>query len=817
MTVAALALIAASLGVATAAGQDGANAPPEPWSAEYVPPFAPVVIGGEAWTFHTPPPPKDRRKVTPGHPRILLTRAGLPDLRKKLEDPRYADYMRRINRLAADGDIWANALLYHLRVEGWQAAGLKAKARALAGELGRWGGSPGVHLGSILAYDWTADLLNAKEKKIVFDHMVSKFDFDAKWTHQGWYGNDVWGPMAKLTYKALPPLAAFGDGVDDAWCRRIIDRAYAEDPDLMGMYGPDRGEGVLDVLNSIALDTGGSQAGEYPASPTLGYNSMYLTGAPLLAAAWDRATGEPILRQLNWLRLLPHWLAYQSSPRQFRSGENAPPFAFGPAGVGLAALEYVTGLYREIDPNMAALAAWHVKRFGTYKYPIIRRAILGDLRVKPKGPADLKLPTAAYLRGADTFYSRSSWDDDATLVKMHIRALDTSRYEHSTNTFTIEKFGRLVPGSRPGKATRNSRNHSGMWMYDPAVASAKRYWLQGAAYWSGLRYRPKRPNGARAVVTDPVYRAGGPTAVGVHDGYRFAAADAARLLAAKGAKRYHRTLVHLLATGEDREFVVVHDRTEAEPNVVRAWNLRTSAQPTSHVKPKGDKNLAFPHGSRVTIVNRRGNCHGVLHLTAVLPERPVIEWRGDKGYECVGPTGRLHAIMRKRTRGETTPGPLALYQYGIGHLFIQAPRYRSRQNFLVVMQIGDANTLAQEKAAKVTRIVAAGNDAVCFDEWALLFAAEPAQRSRVVYALPGPAKRHVIFDLKPGTYAVTRTGKTVDDDLKVADKDFSLSFEAVGESGETFTIERKDALAQAALGGIMAWKQPGPPAVEQTR
>ena len=38
----------------------------------------------------------------------------------------------------------------------------------------------------------------------------------------------------------------------------------------------------------------------------------------------------------------------------------------------------------------------------------------GDLRVAPKSPEDLKLPTAAYLRGADCFYSFSSWGPEAT-------------------------------------------------------------------------------------------------------------------------------------------------------------------------------------------------------------------------------------------------------------------------------------------------------------------------------------------------------------------------------------------------------------------
>ncbi len=796
VTVLAGTVLVAATGAAVRAGdpRPAREGPPAAWSAEWVGSFDPVTIDGKVWTFHTPPPPKDRRKVAPGHPRILMTRAQLPALRQKLAEPVYKPYMKRIGDLGKGGDVWANALLYHLGVDDKEAFGRKAREQALAGEYGRWGGSPGPHLGSILAYDWTAELLSAEEKKVAFKHMVSKFDFDAKWTHQGWYGNDVYGPMAQLTYKVLPPLAAWGDGVDDAWCRKILDRAYAEDPDLIGMYGPEKGQGLLDVLNTIGLDTGGSQAGEKPHSPTLGYTSMYLQGIPLLAAAWDRATGEPILRQLNWLRLLPHWLAYESYRWQFKADEESRPFAFGPAGVGLAALEYMTGLYEQIDPDMAALAAWHVQQFGTYRYPIIRRAILGDLRVKPKSPVDLKLPTAAYLRGADTFYSRSSWDEDATCVKMHIRYLDTNRYEHHTNTFTISKFGRLAPGSRPGKGTRNESNHSGLWMYDPKSTARGMYKLQGTAFWTGLRYRPRRPNGARAVVTDPVYRAGGPTAVGVRDGYRFASADAARLLNARGAKRYHRTLVHLLPTGKDREFVVIHDRTEATENVLRAWSLRTSARPTGNVQPrrKGELHLVFAGGDQITIANRRGNCHGLLHLTAVLPEKPVIEWRGDVGYQGVDPQGNKYGLSRKLSSRETAPTQGTLYRYGMGNLFISAAGYRPKQNYLVVMQVGDANTLSAEAAAKVTRVRGAGSDAVQFDRWVVAFATEPALRTKVTYRPSADgAGRHVIFDLEPGTYEVAKAGKPVAAGLRVAARDYSLSFASAAKAGEEFTVTRK--------------------------
>jgi len=595
---------------------------------------------------------------------------------------------------------------------------------------------------------------------------------------------------------ALVPLAAYGDGVDDQWCENTLNRFYEGDADVMGMYGPRDGRGLLDVLNTIGLDTGGSQAGNHAVSPTTGYTSMYLHGAPLLAMGWEHATGEPILRQLTWLRYLPHWLAYESYRWKFQADDESDPWAFVPGAVGLAVLEYMTGQHQQIDPDMAALAAWHVKNFGTYKYPILRRAILGDLRLKPKGPTELELPTAAYLRGADTLYSRNSWDENATCVKMHVRYLDTNRYEHHTNTFTIAKFGRLAPGSRPGKGTRNPGNHSGLWFYEKGGETENPARQQGSTYWNRLRYRTHRAAAAREVVEDPIYRAGGPLAVGIHEGYRFASADAARLLSVQGAKRYERTLVHLLPTAQDREFVVVHDRTEATENAVRAWGLRTSAKPVGDVEAKamGDLHLAFPGGSQVTIANRRGNCHGLLHLTAVLPEDRVIEWRGDADYQGVSPHGQPYGLSKRRSSGETKPTELALYQYGMGNLFIQAEEYRPKQNYLMVIEIGDANTLTADNAKRVIRAKGAGSDVVQVDEWALAFATEPARRKAITYTLAADgAKRHIIFDLEPGAYEVTKNGSAVRGDFQVEDKDFSMSISiaAAGKADDEFAIIRK--------------------------
>jgi hypothetical protein len=762
-------------------------------------PFEPVLVAGRTWTFHTSGPPKEKRRVLATHPRLLVTRQTLPALREKLKAPVYESYMAELLSTAEQGDACANALLYHLHEPGQREAfGRKARQQVLAGAWPQWGGlADATLLAAALAYDWTADLLTPDEKTQVFERVRSLPGVRAK--PQGehtWYENDCYA-RGGTPYRPLVALAAHGDGVDDAWCAAILDRAYGEDLEFRGPYGPLSGRGYLDVLNSIALDTGGSQAGNHGTSPTTGYTSMYLTGSPLVLAAWETATGERLFERCNYFRYLPYWLAYESDRWVFQGETDKDTLAYVPSGVGLAVLEYITGAYRDIEPNMAALAAWHLKEFGPDKYTLIPRLILGDLRVEPKSPEVLGLPTAAYLRGADCFFSMSSWEPDASRIRFQIRCLDTNRYEPHTNVFSISKYGFVAPGGRVGKGTRNPGNHSGLWFYEPGAETEMPNQQQGSTYWSGLRYPAERAQGALEVATEPCYRAGGPRAVGVHEGYRFATADAARLLAVSNASRYERTILHLLPLGPNREYVVVHDRTEASENVRRAWNLRTLDEPATNgrVTKREAGWVVYDGTTEATVTNRMANCHGAMHLTVVLPENPLVQWRGGLNFEGMSPEGDRYVLPTGR--GDCKQGyaesDYCRYKYGAGNLFIQAPAFRPRQNYLMVMQLADADSFDPAGRSAVARLHDAEIDAAQLDEWVVVFTAEPTRRNAVTYTLAAEgAARHVVLDLEPGVYQVCRGPMPVAEGLVVQDRDFSLGFHAPGAKGDIFTVARKE-------------------------
>ncbi|MFB3095936.1 MAG: hypothetical protein ACE10O_08835, partial [Candidatus Acidiferrales bacterium] len=514
----------------------------------------------------------------------MITKEDLPELRLKLEHPVYQSRMQQLQKLAGKGDMAANALLY-LAGYGDQY-GQKAKSALL---LEEWSGGSGDAAGlrgysAVATYDWVFELMTPTEREQAFQnvHGMLLATISAGSAPggggQGFYASGPYGRWPGF-FRPWLGLAAKGEGVDDTTVEEILVHAYGDiqDDQHWGMYEPERGKAVLDVLNTIGLDTGGSQAGNHINSPTSGYTSMYLKGGPLFVFGWDTATGgtERVAARCSYARYLAHWLTYESNRWRYEGGRN---YSYIPTGYGTSGvIEYLTGVYKDIDPDMAALAACllevcDINPRGYYNW-IVPALILGDLRVQPKSPEQLGLPTAAYLRGADAFYSMSSWKDDATRVVMNIRYLDTNRYEPSSNTFRISRFGFLATGSQTGKDIRGAHNHAGIWFYEPEDLlnqEESTYWSgarkqQGTTFWGGLQYKPKpkRATGARQVAENPAYRAGGPSAVGVHESYRFATSDAARTMKVRlsAVKRYERTLLHLLPVGPDREYVVVHDRT----------------------------------------------------------------------------------------------------------------------------------------------------------------------------------------------------------------------------------------------------------------
>jgi hypothetical protein len=613
-----------------------------------------LVINGTPWTFRTAPPPEGQRRIVASHPRLFLTQAHLPALRKKLQDPVYSTDMRQLERDAADGDPWANALLYHVKQEA--SYGAVAKAFLLSGEFSsrppKGYDSVGAAVFPVYLLDWVMPLLTPSERHRAFQKVKGHFGYDhatAPEERIEWYWNDMWS-RSNRTHYCLLALAIAGDGIDDAWANEVLNLAYSGSQKVPSPYDPVRGAGLLDLLMTISLDDGGGDQAGTRLQIGGGYYSFFLH-AFLTLGAWETATGEKMWERCPFYQKLPQLWAYIAPVPPNDSGRT---------------LEFITGIYRTSDPDMASLAKWMVDRWGRSKYGLVHRLILGDLRVQAKSPAELKLPLARYIRGADAFVSRSSWEDDATVVYAVARYLDTSRYEHDSGTFGIHKGSTRLAARGWGNKTRATpATHSGLWVYD-AVAGE---YFQGSTYWSGLNNYPERSHRADhalEVVTDADYFPGGPDKIEINDTYRAMSVEYSRLLRARGPRCVRRSIVHI--PDGTKDWVLVYDYVDVPPSLKTAWSMRLA------VEPRIDEGGFSIPGMRTSLLS---------------PASLSKTWVGGANRELIGPppSNTWHG----NNRGGYTPGyssdPEMRRSLGLGNLFAQPDSVSEQVEYLAVIEV----------------------------------------------------------------------------------------------------------------------------------
>jgi len=634
-----------------------------------------VDINGEPWTFRTPPPPEGERFVIPTHPRLFLTQADLPEMRIKLADPVYANDMVELMADADDGDAIANALLYQL--DGDVSRGNVAKNWLLAGVFGDVNGLDRAAelVEPVLVFDWIIPLLSGIEKNTIFESLKLNFDYDHETVEPNGvtlYWNDVWSRHPEMHYPILA-LAIAGDGIDDVWAQEVLDLVYNESPLVIGPYGATDGDGFLDMLASISLDEGGgSQAGSYDRLGN-GYHAMFLHSF-MPMAAWQSATGQAMWSRSDFFRKLPSFWAYEKSKTPSNLGQMMP--------------EILTGIYRDIDPDAAALARWMVDKWGKYSYALVYRLILGDLRVLPKSPEQLGLPTAKYIRGADLFVSSRSWDEDALTVTAYSRYVDSNRFEPGSGSFAIHRGQEpLAVPAEPNKQAVSEGFYSGLWIYDPSDLSET--FFQKSTYWSG-----DRAFNAYTVASDPVYFPGGPDRIIINSVYRGISTEYAKLLNAPGVQQARQTIVHIIDTA--RDFVVVYNYTDVPANLKRAWSMRLAVTP---------------------VINANSYSIPEMNTTIVAPVDHTITWVGGLNDEFKSPPPERQWYGNNRSGN--IPGfsadPDKAKANGIGNLYVQPQNPSEQLEFLVVIEVSDLTPVAVHRVS---------DNEVTFDRWQISFGSD---------------------------------------------------------------------------------------------
>jgi len=652
----------------------------------------PLIINGQQWTFRTPPP-KDL-KIRPDHPRLLITADSIEAIQAKLGNPLYSKELQAIVKEPA-----LQALFYAVFHDEY--AGDLAKKALL--ELPQ---NYKPNYGSecffwCLVYDWCHDMFTAAEREIAFDRICrvsgiipperGSAELNVTQKKLGYEGgfsyiNNAHEPRTHsrgFQFRGVVALAFHGDGVRDEWCDAIFKAMLdGQHNQIYAIYEPKYG-GLLDGHNTMALDSGGIQAGNHVHAVVSGYNGMFINTAPMLMAAWETATGDELFSRDNLYRRLPYWLAYEVGPGE-SAGVNA----------GLQVLRQITGIYKTIDPEMAGLAAWLCQKYGEGSQNELVTFLLGDKTVPPLSPEDLGLPTSAYLRGADTCFSRSAWSDNATMVELTVLTVDSNRHESAVGLLNVDSRGQklLVTGHHKKGYTAEIYG-SGVWIWRKGENKHSR--RQGTTYWGGFHLRDTdervgRANRPYEVATKSGYRGSAPTENHGDDTYHVFAVDSARHRSEHDrhlpmdVKKAKRTVVHLKPDAASREFVIVYDRVDVPSELTHCWGGRVMNKPT-------------------IIGNTfRASDKAAEMVGTVLAPTSVIDLRGGPGKATEGPSGERYDgegyIFRDDDSGRD--------EFGSYSLFIKPKSVERQQDYCVVLEIGDTGFSPAEAtlSGKVVRV-----------------------------------------------------------------------------------------------------------------
>jgi len=587
------------------------------------------------WTYQDltdgkiPPP----FTVRADHPRLLITPENKADIREKIRGA--PAIWRRVIDDAEQGSgedlVLACGAIYQLGlVEGFDYA-LKREAYGRKGvaelmtfeyEKHRGGGTGNWGRGMLMApcgYDWLHELLSDDQKKDLVGRTAalrSHPEFVGGFNSPGGAG-------------MLLGLAFYGDGVDDAAAKQIVDEYW----DVWWSPTTEKSRNLAALLRY--LPGGGNTEG-------LGY---FPRNWPFFRtiAAWKTATGQDYFAHMGYFRSVPYWVTHASVPSRRSEAVYALPLAKYNADRGPAwnprlnwLVATATGYLSEVDPRGAALARWWVDRFrGFEETGLVGGLLIGDPRVKPRSPAELDLQRTFVMRGPNQVYMRSRWDDlDATAL-----AFANTRYlmrGASTNCFSLWKNrGALLP-YRGMIARHQYWGKHGEWPLNSVIFYQDET-LVRPHHVSGLEPAAEAGSlevGTLAVASEP----------GRYDFVRGTCPKAYRAPKDSGidvaVSRAERTMLYLRPIGEDKtDYVVLLDRLATgsdslHPHVV----FQSVFEPKFGVDWDGDDRGKLVHDGQwaienapcVTVTNdhlydfkedRRVQAHARAFLKVLYPQR----------------------------------------------------------------------------------------------------------------------------------------------------------------------------------------------------
>jgi len=530
--------------------------------------------------------------VRRGHPRLLITPENKKDVLDKIqaapelwkktigkaEDRRQA--RENWQQMLACAMVYQMGLVpgfeYSMTREEYGRKAVELLMKHDYVKLGVLGGNP-KYYANPCAYDWLYDLLTAEQRKAVVAKMVEQV--------RAFSDREGYGPCRLPAVNAVDNqaliigLAFYGDGVDDAAAKEIVDGAWSKvlwNPEFSDRCICDRARTVLYLIRM--LEGGGNDEG-------INYFSSHAT-FPVHAGAWKTAMGVDVFARMGYFRNLPYWMSFMVRPKSDGSLGRLVclhgycwswTLWYGDPSVS-ACVAAATGYLKEVDPQGAALAHWWVRKtwggMDRVKYlpMFVYGLLLGDPRVEPTSPRERKLPLTHVMRGLNYVFMRSDyWDNpDATAV-----AFGNGRYRYRAmprNAFALYKNAApLFP----------CRGHTVFHGYTPpgVVAGNVVVLYKGTEIHNDGLFLPPNPYAPsdfdKVLQVDSVpghydYMRGWRGKYRGHDG---------RIL--EGVETLSRTLVYLRPREQDpQDYVVLLDRTQTtDPDLVPHVVFNTVFEP----------------------------------------------------------------------------------------------------------------------------------------------------------------------------------------------------------------------------------------------
>lgn len=656
----------------------------------------------------------------------------------------------------------------------------------------------GCRLGIPCGYDWLYPLLTAEQKRALVKEMIRLTNQESLDGGRGPESSpEVFCPFGTLSGPHCPfgghrmtmGLAFYGDGVDDKAAARIVDETFKKvwwNPQQELKYGS--------LIHLVRYLEGG---GWFEGMTHYGANSKFFPHI----AAWKTATGQDYFARLGYFRNLPYLIAHSSVPK--KKGEpncTLPLFRFysiNPSGKGSDApgvkkmLAAATGYLAQPDPAGASLAQWLLEQDpigGIENLPddgkLVFGLLMGDPSVKPKAPAELKLPLTMQVPGMGIVHMRSSWSDpDATLVGFADNGF-TAYAAEAANTFCLWKNGAALFPYRGQIA--------GAYEYTPSATPDNNivgYYNTDGSFWDPSVLKPvfavpRAGAPARPKVRGSATRREGFALESVPGEFDFMHST----MQTDIYRRYLlRTLVYLRAkTKGQPEFVVLRDRTDryftnlfqsaTEPKAGPDWGKEGKAVPLSGAswgkpaaKIPGQWHIA--NVSCITVTNDRTyerfpgprKAHARAFLKVVWPESVKVTKIGGPGHAMDNLVDRRGAKSAGtalwRDIGVKNPTVNDKLAFGGFWRLIVWPKGTSRtRTFLHVIQPTDSNV---ERPHTIRLLKCAGGIAAQAGPNVVMFGRDHKPFGSVKVQVAAETTRIVVGDIEPGAACmVVAGGKT---------------------------------------------------------